>query len=188
MLRALLGIVVLFFPIAEITLAILKRADSRASRREDRGSMLLLWFAIAVGVGAAIAFQWVPAARFGFPATPVRLVALCLLVGGLAVRWTAIVTLGRFFTVDVAIHDGHTVVDRGLYRNVRHPAYTGMLVAFLGLGVFFANWLSLVALMLPITLAGVNRVAKEERALTEALGRAYADYCGRTWRFIPWLV
>jgi protein-S-isoprenylcysteine O-methyltransferase len=63
-----------------------------------------------------------------------------------------------------------------------------MLVAFLGLGVFFANWLSLGALMLPITLAGVNRVAKEERALHAALGPAYADYCARTRRFIPWVV
>jgi protein-S-isoprenylcysteine O-methyltransferase len=74
-----------------------------------------------------------------------------------------------------------------LYRYVRHPAYTGMLMAFLGLGASFANWLSLVALMLPITLAGVNRVAKEEQALHAALGPAYADYCARTRRFIPWL-
>jgi len=188
MLRTLLGIVVLLFPVLEITLAIRKRADSQVANNEDRGSMLLFWFAIALGVGSAIAFQWVPAGRFTFPADAVRLVALCLLVGGLAIRWVAIVTLGRFFTVDVAIHHGHTVVDRGLYRHVRHPAYTGILMAFLGLGVFFANWLSLVALMLPVTLAGVNRVAKEERALTGALGRAYADYCARTWRFIPWLV
>ena len=188
MLRTLLGIVVLLFPVLEITLAIRKRADSQVTSNEDRGSMLLLWLAIAVGVCAAIAFQWVRAARFTFPADAVRLVALCLLVGGLAIRWASIVTLGRFFTVDVAIHHGHTLVERGLYRYVRHPAYTGMLLAFLGLGVFFANWLSLGALMLPITLAGVNRVAKEERALHAGLGPAYDAYCARTKRFIPWVV
>ena len=43
----------------------------------------------------------------------------------LAVRWTAILTLGRFFTVDVAIYSDHSVVRTGLYRLVRHPIGQG---------------------------------------------------------------
>jgi protein-S-isoprenylcysteine O-methyltransferase len=118
----------------------------------------------------------------------IRLLALGLLLGGLALRWTAILTLGRFFTVDVAIHAGHVVVQTGLYRSVRHPSYTGLLVAFLGLGVFYANWLSILALLVPISLAVLNRVVKEERALLTSLGAEYAAYCVRTKRFIPGLL
>ena len=69
----------------------------------------------------------------------------------------------------------------------RHPSYTGLMIAFLGLGVFFGNWLSIVGLLLPITLGVVNRVVKEERTLLDSLGPAYASYCARTKRFLPWL-
>jgi protein-S-isoprenylcysteine O-methyltransferase len=90
--------------------------------------------------------------------------------------------------VDVAIQQGHSLVELGLYRFVRHPSYSGLLLAFLGLGLFFANWLSLVVLMVPITLAVINRIAKEERALLLALGPSYAGYCARTKRLFPGLV
>ena len=150
--------------------------------------MPLLWLSIALGVGLAIAAQWIPSARFPGSQDMIRILALVLFLGGLVLRWAAILTLGRLFTVDVAIHSDHTVVQTGLYRFIRHPSYTGLLVAFLGLGVFFANWLSMLGLLLPVTLAVINRVAKEEQALLNSLGSDYAVYCARTKRFIPWLL
>jgi hypothetical protein len=72
---------------------------------------------------------------------------------GIALRWYSIWYLGRFFTVDVAIAAGHRLIDTGPYRRIRHPAYTGELLAFLGLGLLFHNALSLVVLAAPITLA-----------------------------------
>jgi protein-S-isoprenylcysteine O-methyltransferase len=188
MLSIVLWIVVFLFPVSEMTLAVLKRADSKSAHGEDHGSMRLLWLAIAAGVALAVASQWVVVARLPFPSGLVRLLALALLLGGLAIRWASIVTLGRLFTVDVAIQQGHALVQRGLYRFVRHPSYSGMLLAFLGLGLTFANWLSLFALMVPVTLAVMNRIAKEERALLAALGPSYEAYCARTKRLFPGLI
>jgi protein-S-isoprenylcysteine O-methyltransferase len=91
------------------------------------------------------------------------------------------------FTVDVAIHSDHEVVQTGLYRFVRHPSYTGLLIAFLGFGVYFANWLSMIALLVPIALGMSIRVRQEEKALLRSLGPAYALYCARTKRFLPGL-
>ncbi len=128
--------------------------------------------------------------RFRLPGPPAALdsIALALLVIGLAVRWTAIATLGRLFTVDVSIEPGHRVVRSGIYRYVRHPSYAGALLAFLGIGVFFGTWPSLVGLMVPVTLGFLNRVSGEERALRSALGREYEEYCASTRRFVPGLV
>jgi protein-S-isoprenylcysteine O-methyltransferase Ste14 len=187
-LRTVLWVVVGLFPVSEIALAIFKRADSRSAQSEDRGSMRLLWLAIAFGVSCAIASQWVPSARLRLPSGLVRVLALVFLLSGLAIRWTSIVTLGRLFTVDVAIQQDHALVQHGLYRLVRHPSYSGLLLAFLGLGLCYANWLSLLGLMVPITLAVINRIAKEERALLVALGTPYAAYCARTKRLFPGLV
>lgn len=180
--------VVVLFPISEIALGILKRSRGRSAQSEDRGSLRVLWIGIVVGIAAGIASESVSATRFSEAARTTLVIALVLMLVGLAIRWIAILTLGRFFTVDVAIHSGHEVVQAGLYRIMRHPSYTGLLIAFTGLGVFFGNWLSLVALMIPIGIVVGIRVSKEERALLESLGPAYADYCKRTKRFIPWVV
>ena len=183
-LAALLWTAVLLFPVSEIALAAVKHSGAASAQAEDRGSLRLLWVGIGVGVGCAVAAKWVPA---GLPLLPglVQALALVLLVAGLIIRWVAIFTLGRFFTVDVAIHADHQLVERGLYRLVRHPSYTGLLLAFLGLGLSFANWLSLLLLLLPIGFAVRNRVLQEERALLRALGAPYAEYCARTPRLIP---
>lgn len=183
--RAVLAVLVALFPVSEVLLAFIKRSRGQEVRREDRGSLRLLWLSITGGVIVAVAAEGVSATRLPGSVDALRLVALVLLAGGLALRWAAIITLGRLFTVDVAIHSGHRVVSTGLYARVRHPSYTGMLIAFLGLGVWFRNWLSIAALLVPIGAAVVNRVMKEERALLTALGAEYADYCARTKRFVP---
>jgi protein-S-isoprenylcysteine O-methyltransferase Ste14 len=188
MLRTVLWVVVGLFPVSEIALAILKRAESHSAHSEDRGSMRLLWLAIAFGVTCALASQWVPSARIRLPGGLIRILALALLLAGLAIRWSSILTLGRLFTVDVAIRQDHVLVQHGLYRLVRHPSYSGLLLTMCGLGLFYANWLSFLGLMAPTILAVINRIAKEERALLVALGPPYAAYCARTKRLFPGLV
>ena len=185
--RVLFG-AILFFPFSEISLAMMKRSRGGEAQSEDRGSMRLLWLCVAAGMAMAVAAQWVAPARIAAPRSAVASVALVLLVGGLALRWAAILTPGRLFTVDVAIHSDHAVVQRGLYRYMRHPSYTGLLVAFVGLGAYFGNWLSILGLLAPVTLGVLHRVATEERALHRSLGPAYADYCGKTKRFLPGLL
>ncbi|HEY3384222.1 MAG TPA: isoprenylcysteine carboxylmethyltransferase family protein [Vicinamibacterales bacterium] len=185
MFNTVLWLVVAAFPTSEIVLALFKRSDSRSAQPEDRGSMRLLWLAITLGVAAAIAVAPMRAFRLPFPGDIVRALGVAVLAGGLVLRWVSIVTLGRLFTVDVAIQQNHSLVERGPYRFVRHPSYSGLLVAFLGLGLFYVNWLSLLVLMVPVTLAVINRIAREEQALVAALGPAYSAYCSRTKRLFP---
>ena len=58
-------------------------------------------------------------------------------------------------------------------------------MAFAGVGVFFGNGISLLALTLPIGVAVLSRIRTEEAALLEGLGAPYADYCSRTKRLVP---
>jgi protein-S-isoprenylcysteine O-methyltransferase len=186
-LGTLVTLLFLLFPLSEILLAIVKRSRGAAAT-EDRGSLRLLWLTISMAVALAIVLQFPRAARLPLPATMRVAVALGLLAVGLAIRWVAILTLGRFFTVNVAVHEDHRLVETGLYRYVRHPSYTGLLLAFLGLGVLFGNWLSIAALMILITLAVMRRIRVEESALAAALGTTYTEYCARTKRLVPGLL
>jgi protein-S-isoprenylcysteine O-methyltransferase len=178
---ALLGAI---YGLSEIALGLTRRSGGE-TRRRDRHSLALLWIVIAMSLIASwsIVFQGatLPHRRFFY------FLGLLLFVGGVVLRWYAIVCLGRFFTVDVSIAEQHRVVDTGPYRFIRHPSYTGALVAFLGFGFCLGNYMSILWVMVPITLAFLWRIHVEERALLDALGDDYRQYMRRTRRLLPFV-
>ena len=101
------------------------------------------------------------------------------------VRWLAIISLKHQFTVDISITRNHQLVTKGIYRFVRHPAYAGSLLSFFGLGLFFANYLSILIIFIPICAAFLYRIRVEEKALLDNFGEEYANYCASTKRLIP---
>jgi len=178
-------IVIALFLISEIALSFIKNSNGQPVKDEDKGSLRLLWTSVVVGVTIAIGFLWVSSARIPVSSFILELCSLILLIFGLAIRWTAILTLGKLFTVNVAVHNGHALIDQGIYRFARHPSYTGLLMAFLGLGLFSQNWLSSASLLLPFSFGIYNRVIREEQVLHSLFGQAYTSYCKRTKRFFP---
>ena len=94
-------------------------------------------------------------------------------------------SLTLLWIVIVAIAAGHRLIDTGPYRFVRHPSYTGALMAFLGLALCLANWVSLAVMLIPVLLVFLRRMHVEEDALLQALGNQYRDYMQRTKRLIP---
>lgn len=178
-------IVVALFFASEVALAIFKRARLQGADVHDRGSMRTLWVVIALSVALAVGTARLSFGQIGVAGRWISVAALVLMAVGLAIRWASIVWLGHFFTVNVAIHHDHRVIQTGPYRFVRHPSYSGLLLVFLGVGVALASWLSLLVLVVPISLALAARIATEERALRVAFGPEYADYCARTSRLVP---
>ena len=174
----------ILFGISEMGLALVKRSHTGKS---DRGSFGLLWVVILLCISLAIygSYIWRGSA-YGFHLAGYTLGALLFFVG-MVLRWWAIIHLGRFFTVNVAIAKDHHVVSNGPYRLVRHPSYTGALLAFIGLGILVHNWMAALVLIVPITVAFLWRIRIEEEALTAALGTAYTDYMTRTKKLVPFL-
>ena len=178
----------LFFA-SELTLTIVKRSRrAEGATKADRGSIHALWILITLAITSAVATSSVPVGRMGMSPASIRAVAAAFLIVGLAVRWWAVITLGKFFTVDVATHRDHMLVDTGPFRLVRHPSYTGLLAAFFGFALSFGSWISLALMMTPILVAFAYRMRVEEAALRHALGPAYDAYCARTKRLIPGLI
>jgi protein-S-isoprenylcysteine O-methyltransferase Ste14 len=115
----------------------------------------------------------------------VSLVGIVLLLLGTALRWAAVFTLKRYFTVNVTILENHQIVKKGLYKHLRHPSYTGLLLRYLGLGLSYANWLSLALIFLPLLLSVLYRIRVEESALVQTFGDEYEEYSKETKRLIP---
>lgn len=185
---------------SELLLTITRRGRSKAGEKQDRSTLRVIWIVIMLSIGAGVfVARWTslplrPAGTAGSdsvfepPYADVFAVAgVALFALGLGLRWWAIITLGRFFTVDVVIEKDHEVVESGPFRSVRHPSYTGVLLAFVGFALTLRNWAAMLVVLVPIFAAFIHRMNVEEQALHAALGRRYADYMKRTRRLIPFI-
>ena len=115
----------------------------------------------------------------------VSLSGIVLMLLGTAFRWVAVFTLKRYFTVNVTILENHHIVKKGLYKHLRHPSYTGLLLRYLGFGLSYANWLSLALLFLPLLFSVLYRMRVEEAALLQTFGGEYEEYSRGVKRLIP---
>lgn len=169
----------------ETLLQIFMRTRRGKGEVKDRGSLLLLLPVLFGSVWAAIQYGETHPHNMLGGGHWIRTVALLLLASGLAIRWTAILSLGRSFSTNVAIRTEQTLHTSGLYHWVRHPSYTGMLLCFASMGVYERNWVSLAITVVFPLLAVSYRIHVEEKALSSAFGENYARYMRETRRIIP---
>jgi protein-S-isoprenylcysteine O-methyltransferase Ste14 len=161
---------------------------NREGSRSDRGSLLLVIVSVAAGVaGAFLVASDLPGAAIGADRWPVFVSGMVLLWVGIFIRQWSITMLGRFFTVDVRLQSGQTVIDRGPYRWVRHPSYSGMIITFVGMGLALGNWVSLAMLVVVPTAGLIFRIHVEERTLFDGLGEPYRRFAATRRRLFPGL-
>jgi protein-S-isoprenylcysteine O-methyltransferase len=177
----------LIYLISEFLLTATCRSRSKTGTKQERSTLGMIWLVIAVSIAAGVfVAKNFPAAAL--PHGPVLASAsVMLFVAGLILRGWAIITLGRFFTVDVTIEKDHELVERGPFRAVRHPSYSGVLLAFVGFALSLGNWAALPVILLPIGAAFLHRMNVEEDALSRALGAHYVEYAKRTKRVVPFI-
>jgi protein-S-isoprenylcysteine O-methyltransferase Ste14 len=169
----------------EIFIAIATRTRSGGGKQLDRGSMAILWITIVASITAAEFVAGLEGPNMLGGAHWLTIAAIVLMVAGLCVRCVAIVSLGKAFSANVAIRDTQTVYRAGLYRLVRHPSYSGMLLIFISIGLHEQNWLAAALVTVPTAAALLYRIHVEESALGAAFGAQYLDYCRTTKRLIP---
>jgi protein-S-isoprenylcysteine O-methyltransferase Ste14 len=116
---------------------------------------------------------------------PAGWVAVGLVALGFAFTWWARVTLGDLWSSAVTRKEGHELVERGPYRLVRHPIYTGLILAAVVLAAEIGTAASLAGAAL-MSFGFWLKARLEERFLGDELGQAaYADYRRRTPMLIP---
>lgn len=157
------------------------------STPRDRGSRTLLIASIWLGVAVGIGLSFTPANAAGPLRDFLFAAGIAVMLAGLSLRWSAILTLGQSFTTAVGVRTDQVVVQSGPYRLIRHPSYTGGLITILGCLIACSNAISLVAILIPI-LGYAYRIRVEEQALVSGLGEPYRAYMQRTKRLIPFVV
>jgi protein-S-isoprenylcysteine O-methyltransferase Ste14 len=167
----------------EAAFALRTHSSEAPGERCDRGSLPLFWAVAAI----TCMLGWIFAQQsVGTIAAPALFwIGLALIVVGIVIRWIAILTLRRFFTVSVTIREGHQLIRHGIYSIIRHPAYIGWIVSYIGIGLALRNWLSFTAILIATIIGFGYRIRVEEHALTARFGVEYSDYAARTKRLIP---
>jgi protein-S-isoprenylcysteine O-methyltransferase Ste14 len=165
------------------------RHVKRVARRESVASraMHVLPLAIAaVLLGAPSIPGWL-GERWISDQFEVYAVGAALVVGGLLFTVWARILLGGNWSGTVTLKHGHEIIRAGPYRWIRHPIYTGLLLAFLGSAIGRGEWRGLVALGLAAA-ALWRKLGVEEQWLQELFGSAYTDYRRSTWALIPFVL
>ncbi|HEX9028235.1 MAG TPA: isoprenylcysteine carboxylmethyltransferase family protein [Anaerolineales bacterium] len=120
------------------------------------------------------------------PRTRVMLaLGLGLCVAALLLRvWTRL-ELRQMYSGRLRIQQGHTLIQKGPYRFLRHPGYAGFLLLAIGLALGFSSIIGVAAIPLLMLPGLAYRIAVEEKLLEAKFGPEYRDYALRTRRLVP---
>jgi protein-S-isoprenylcysteine O-methyltransferase len=171
--------------VAEILLSRKTKLYRRETAHGERNSQTWLWLSVLSSLILALLFKtiaWLP-----IPLEYVlrQCLGAFLCLNGLALRYWAVVTLGRFFSTHVMIINQHQLIVLGPYRWLRHPAYAGLLLALGGAGLAMGDFIALMLLTVAPLCAFHARIDIEETMLREKFGEEYAVYAKKTCKLLP---
>jgi protein-S-isoprenylcysteine O-methyltransferase Ste14 len=111
-------------------------------------------------------------------------IAVVLTAAGVAIAFWARWHLGANWSGVVTLKEGHELIRSGPYRNIRHPIYTGILLALLGTAVAVGEVRGLLAVAIA-WLSFYTKARREESFLTQEFGPSFAEHTKRTGMFLP---
>jgi protein-S-isoprenylcysteine O-methyltransferase Ste14 len=160
---------------------------NRAQKREPAAERLVHVLLMAGG----FALLYSPDPRFGplnrrflssEPLIPLLAVLLTAVGVGLAI-W-ARAHLGKYWSGDVTIRQEHRLIRSGPYRFVRHPIYSGMLLALIGTVLAIGEYRAIVGFAV-ILLGFIKKATKEESFLQIQFGADFDEHKRHTGFFLP---
>lgn len=138
--------------------------------------------------GALIYARWFsigPLGRRFVPALPeIRIAGIALTAAGLALAFWARYHLGRNWSSQITLKEGHTLVCTGPYRYLRHPIYSGILLALVGTALTVGRYRALLGVALA-WLAFLWKASQEDAWLARAFGEQFERQRQRTGRLLP---
>jgi protein-S-isoprenylcysteine O-methyltransferase Ste14 len=110
-----------------------------------------------------------------------------IILAGLLFRIWSIRVLGKFFEPTVVIKQNQPIIKTGPYKHIRHPAYAGGWLSFIGCGIALGNWIGLILIMILVFIGFYYRIRQEEKILLDGFGEEYQTYIKTTKKLIPFI-
>jgi protein-S-isoprenylcysteine O-methyltransferase Ste14 len=140
-------------------------------------------------VGFFVPLIWIVSPAFSFAEYPLRtgplVVGVMCLVVGLWLFYRSHADLGTNWSVTLEMREHHQLITRGVYRLIRHPMYSALVLYSVGQAFIIPNWVAGPSNVIAFAVLFTLRVRAEERMMAESFGDEYAAYSARTKRLIP---
>jgi protein-S-isoprenylcysteine O-methyltransferase Ste14 len=160
----------------------IKVARSHKTRLET-GLLVLAW------VGFLIPLVWVASPVFRFAEYPLRtgplVVGVVCFVIGLWLFYRSHADLGTNWSITLEVREGHRLITQGVYRPVRHPMSSALLLYSVGQALVTPNWVAGLSNLVAFVVLFALRVRPEERMMAQHFGNEYISYTARTKHLIP---
>jgi protein-S-isoprenylcysteine O-methyltransferase Ste14 len=160
-------------------------------KKTKRRETILQRFGYTLPLGLAFYFLYQPHPLYGWlrvrflPAGPAgEWLGVVLTGGGIAVAFWARWHLGTNWSGVVTLKQGHELIRTGPYRAIRHPIYTGILLALLGTAISFGEMRALLAVAIA-WLSFYIKARREELFLSQEFGPSFAEHKQSTGMFLP---
>ena len=118
---------------------------------------------------------------------PVQTAGIAFTAAGCLFAIWARLVLGANWSGTAGVKEGHELIEKGPYRFVRHPIYTGIVVACIGTALAIGEWRCILGLIV-VLLGLALKVAQEERLMMATFPHAYPQYRRRVKALIPGLL
>lgn len=129
---------------------------------------------------------WLDFADYTLPPL-VSMFCVSILILALVILRRAHVDLGRSYSQDLEIKEGHKLVTRGIYQYIRHPMYAaGFIMSISQIGLL-QNWIAGISGVIVLIPFYMLRVPIEEEMMLENFGKDYESYINRINRLLPFL-
>jgi protein-S-isoprenylcysteine O-methyltransferase Ste14 len=153
-----------------------------------KGSLETVLLALA-WIGFLVPVIWIVSPAFAFAEYSLRVApfaAGCVcLVAGLWLFHRSHMDLGKYWSVTLEVREQHRLVTHGVYRRVRHPMYTSLLLYSIGQLLVLPNWVAGPSYLVMFLTLFIFRVLAEERMMREQFGDEYVEYSRLTKRLVP---
>jgi protein-S-isoprenylcysteine O-methyltransferase Ste14 len=163
---------------------------TKKTAADEKTSLRVLRLSILVIMLLLLLTHWLRVGLLGWRFVPRSLgivwAGVVLTAVGVALAIWARWHLGRNWSDKVVLKVDHELIRSGPYAYLRHPIYTGVLLAVAGTALAIGEWRGILAL----ALLGTNyyvKATREERILTEKFGEKFAEHKKATGFFLPGL-
>lgn len=95
--------------------------------------------------------------------------------------------LGKNWSLSVQKKENHELIQNEIYKIVRHPIYTGLLLLFIGNAIIVGDYRGIIAVLI-VFISFWYKLLKEEKLLIENFGNQYIEYKKKTKALIPYII
>ncbi|OBR94376.1 isoprenylcysteine carboxyl methyltransferase (ICMT) family protein [Clostridium ragsdalei P11] len=180
-----------FMFLCEFIIWIFASSGNKKNRKKsDRGSIWLIILGYWLSIYVSYYFTGSEVSEFIRKLTFPHIfyyMGIFLIIAGTVIRAYSVWTLKKAFTLSVQTTSDQHLIQKGFYRYVRNPAYTGSILSLLGIAFSLRNILAPIVVLAICVLCYGIRIKVEEKALKEQFKKEFEVYCKHTYCLFPFV-